>query len=166
MNTEKKHFVLTHMDENQDRSETEAFYQGEYEIDQFPVKVSYWKDDYLIVPSWFDTEKAAQEYIKNVYEHISADFYMVQERHYAKGDPRIANAKIIGSIKDVDFCPQPSRGKTQEKSGEPMIDVWTMWFRGLDLAEQYVNVFNKDIAAAKAISNIPCSPFPGLPHGM
>jgi hypothetical protein len=163
----KKYFVLTHMDENQDRSETEAFYQGEYEIDKFPAKVSYWKDDYLIVPSWFDTERAAREYIKNVNEHISADFYMVQERHYAKGDPGIANAKIIGSIKDVNFYPQPSRGETQEKSGESiMIDVRTMWFRGLDLAEQYVNAFNADIAATKAISNIPYSPFPGLPHGM
>lgn len=163
----KKHFVLTHMDGNQDRSETEAFYQGEYEIGQFPVKVSYWNDDYLIVPSWFDTEEAAQEYIENIHGHISADFYMVKEHHYAKGDPRIACAKIVGSLHDIEYCYlHPGHRRTTEHLDKPMVDVWTMYIMGRDLAEQYVSAFNMDIAAAKAISNIPCSPFPGLPHGM
>jgi hypothetical protein len=33
-----------------------------------------------------------------------------------------------------------------------MIDVWTMFFLGKSLAEQYVNAFNADVAAAKLVA--------------
>jgi hypothetical protein len=148
---EKKHFVLTHMDSDQNRSETEAIYQGEFETDKFPVKGAYWREGFLIVPSWFSTGTDAHKYIKKVREHTPGNFYMVQERHYAKGDPRIASAKIIGAMSDVNIYPQPELGKTQERYGEPMVDVWTMWFMNRDLAEQYVTAFNAEIEAAKNI---------------
>jgi hypothetical protein len=136
------------MDGNQDSSETEAFYQGEFEMNSFPVKVSYWKDEYLIAPSWFETETAARDYIEKIKNHVPVTFFMVQERHYVKGDPRIAVAKITGSIQNMNYYPHPSHGETQERDGEPMIDVWTMYFMGKELAEQYVTAFNAGVAAA------------------
>lgn len=145
--SDKKHYVLTYMDGNQDRSKTYAIYQGE--LEDFPIKVSYWdNDNYLIVPSWFSSLHDAMEYIKSLVSRTLQTYYLVQERHYAKGDPRIANAKIIFPLKN-NFPIQPERGKTQERHGDPMIDVWTMFFLGKNLAEQYVDAFNADVAAAK-----------------
>jgi hypothetical protein len=147
--SDKKHYVLTYMDANQDRSKTYAIYQGE--LEDFPIKVSYWDNDgYLIVPNWFESLYDAMEYIKNLGNHTIQTYYLVQERHYAEGDPRIAVAKIIFSIKN-DFPIQPERGKTQERYGDPTIDVWTMFFLGKDVAEQYVNAFNADVANAKLV---------------
>jgi hypothetical protein len=109
--SEKRHYVLTYMDGNQDRSKTYAIYQGEF--DDFPVKVSYWNGEYLIVPSWFYSKEAAMEYITKLESHELQTYYLVQERHYAKGDPRIAVAKIITALEN-DFPVQPSHGKTQD----------------------------------------------------
>jgi hypothetical protein len=76
---------------------------------------------------------------------------MVQERHYAAGDPRIAIAKIVATLSPTNLYPQPSRGETQERQGEPMIDVWTIFFPDREAAGQYVNSFNEDVAAAIAL---------------
>jgi hypothetical protein len=147
----KKFYVLTYMDSNQDTSETAAFYQGEFEFGEFPARVAYWHDQFLVVPNWFDTEEAAKRYIQDIKNQTPGTYYMVQERHYAEGDPRIAHAKIITDGIPNDFYIQPSRGKTQERDGEPMIDVWTMYFFGEHLAEQYVNAFNRDIRLAISV---------------
>lgn len=145
--SEKKHYVLAYMDGNHDRSKTYAVYQGEFE--DFPVKVSFWdNNEYLIIPGWFYSKESAKEYIENLEGHTVQTYCLVQERHYAKGDPRIAAAKII-TVLENDFPINPSRGKIQEKAGDPMIDVWTMYIPGRELAEQYVNAFNADIAAVK-----------------
>jgi hypothetical protein len=144
----KKHFVLTHM--AKDKFGVDVFYQGEYEIDQFPVRVSYLKDDYLIVPSWFSTKDEADEYIKKVRKHTCADFYLVVELHYNKNDPRIADAKIIRPVLKMKYYPPPSCEELYEFRGGPVIEVWRMWFMGRELAEQYVTAFNADVANAKS----------------
>jgi hypothetical protein len=143
----KKFYVLTYMDSDLDKAETAAFYQGEFE--DFPAKVAYWHDNFLVVPNWFDTEEAAKQYVQDINNHTPGVYCLVQERHYAKDDPRIAHAKIITVGIRNDFYLQPSRGETQEREGEPMIDVWTMYFFGKHLAEQYVNAFNADIQLAR-----------------
>lgn len=145
---DKKHYVLTYMDGNKDRSKTFAIYQGEF--DDFPIKVSSWNDEYLIVPNWFDSKEEALEYVTKLGCHEIQSYYLVQERHYTEGDPRVAVAKIITALKN-DFPIQPERGKTQERHGDPMIDVWTMFFLGKNLAEQYVAAFNEDVANAKSV---------------
>jgi hypothetical protein len=142
-----KHFVMTYMNGNQGRSRTYAAYHGERE--DFPVKAAFWQDACLVVPHWFTSQESALEYIEKLNSRTLQTYCLVQERHYAKGDPRIATAKIITSLEN-DFPIQPSRGKTQEKYGDPEIDVWTMYIMGRDLAEQYVDAFNADIAAALA----------------
>jgi hypothetical protein len=142
---ETKHFVLTYMDSDQDISATYATYEGEFE--EFPVKVSYWHDRYLILPSHFETKSAAMEYVNAVNGRKPASFCLVQERHYARGDPRIAVAKIILKGFPSDFYIQPSRGEIRERYGDPVIDVWTMYIRGPELAKQYVNAFNADVSA-------------------
>jgi hypothetical protein len=144
---EERHYVLTYMDGNQDRSKTYAVYQGKSA--DFPVKVSYWNNDgYLIVPSWFDSVRDAAEYIKDLGDHRLQSYYLVQERHYPAGDERSAVAKIIAELRN-DFPIQPERGETQERYGDPPIDVWTLFFLGKNLAEQYVNAFNAYSAAVK-----------------
>jgi hypothetical protein len=150
---EKKHYVLTQMDPAQDRCDTQAIYQGEFLLGEFPARVAYWKDGYLMVPSWFSSKDEAMAYIKDVENKTPAAYFMVQERHYVKTDPRIAEAKILLFSLDrpLEMYPQPSRGETQERAGEPMIDVWTMYFRNRELAAQYVNAFNADIAATKEL---------------
>jgi hypothetical protein len=145
--SEKRHYVLTYMDGNQDRSKTYAIYQGE--LDDFPVKVAFWKDEYLIVPNWFERLEEAMEYIHKLEVRNLQEYYMVQERHYAQIDPRITTAKIIGTTKN-DFPISPSRRKIQE-SGEPVVDVWTMYILGQKLAEQYAAAFNADVEAAKLV---------------
>jgi hypothetical protein len=146
----KKFYVLTYMDNNQDAWETAAFYQGEFELGNFPAKVAYWHENFLVVPHWFDSEEAARQYIQAVRSHTPVAYCMVQERHYVNGDPRIAVAKIIATLYN-DFPIQPSRGRIQEKAGDPMTDVWTMFILGRELAEQYVNAFNANVEAARRI---------------
>jgi elongation factor P--beta-lysine ligase len=88
------------------------------------------------------------EYIEKLASHTLQDYYLVQERHYAKGDPRIAAAKIVLPVQN-DFPIQPSRGETLERAGETVVDVWTMYIMGRDLANQYVEAFNADIQLAR-----------------
>jgi hypothetical protein len=144
---ESKHYVLTYMDGDQDRSKTYAVYQGEF--DTFPVKVSYWENEYLVVPNWFNSKEAALEYIEKLEGHTRETYCLVQERHYAN-EHRIATAKRIALVQ-YHVPIHPSRGETQEGYGEPMIEVWTMYFMGEGLAEQYVHTFNADSAAARAL---------------
>jgi hypothetical protein len=145
---EKKHFVLTQMDGR----DTKAIYQGEFQLGEFPIRVAYWKDGCLMVPSCFSSKDEAAAYIKDVENNTPATYYMVQERHYVKTDPRIAEAKIIFCLgRALDMYPQPFRKETEERAGEPVVDVWTMFFRNRSLAEQYVDTFNADIKAAKLI---------------
>jgi hypothetical protein len=149
---EKKHYVLTQMDPDQDRCDTQAIYQGEFQLGEFPVRDAYWKDGYLMVPSWFPSKNEAMAYIKAVENNSTAVYYMVQERHYAKTDPRIAEAKILFCLdRPLEMYPHPSHGETQERAGEPMINVWTMYFRNRELAVQYADAFNADIVAAKQL---------------
>jgi hypothetical protein len=143
----KKHFVLTYLDGNLERLETYAEYQGESE--DFPVRVSYWEDDYLVVPSWFADKEKAIEYIKRI-EHetgIAQNYCKVKERHYPEGDPRIADAKIEATFRSA-FPIAPLRGKIQEQTDGPMIEVWTM-FIPEEAAQQYVAAFNEDVAETK-----------------
>jgi hypothetical protein len=151
MDMERKHYVLTYMDESQDGEAARAEYQGEFQ--DFPVKVAYWDGRYLIAPSWFDTEADARNYVEFINNSTAPKpYYMVQERHYIKGDPRIAVAKIILGPIEIEFYPHPERGETQERFGDPMIDVWTMYFMGREQAAQYVKSFNADVAAARLLS--------------
>jgi hypothetical protein len=139
-----KHFVLTYME--MDGTKTYATYEGEFY--DFPVKEADWIGHCLVVPNWFNSMAAAMEYIEKLGRHDPQTYVLVQERHYAKGDPRIAEAKIIGSIQN-DFPIPPSQGVIQKKSGE--IEVLSMYFMNLELAEQYVSAFNADIAATIAL---------------
>jgi hypothetical protein len=141
-----KHFVLIYMDGNQNHeSETKAVYRGGFE--EFPVKVGYWQENFLVIPVWFDTEKAAREYTKKANSQLMKTYFMVQERHYPKDDSRIAGAKIIGSMLDGVY-PCPSKGESRDRTGEAAIDVWTMYFPDRESAAQYVDCINSDASAA------------------
>jgi hypothetical protein len=149
MAMERKHYVLTYMNRDQDHlAEVYAEYQGEHE--DFLVKVGYWAGSCLIVPNWFDTKEQAQEYIDHVNDRTLRNYYMVQERRYPDGDLRVSSAKKIFALEN-DFYPQPDKGYTQEKAGEPMIEVWTMYFYDREAADQYVENVNTIAGQAREL---------------
>jgi hypothetical protein len=142
-----KHFVLTYLDGDQDRSETYAEYHGE--SDDFPVRASFWEDNYLVVPSWHTSKADAMEYIERLENRVAQSYSIVQERHYSQGDPRIADARIVAEFRSS-FPIAPSWGKIQERSGDPAVEVRTAFIPTRE-AVQYVAAFNSDIEAARGL---------------
>jgi hypothetical protein len=125
-------------------------YEGEWDFDKFPARVSYWDVNCLVVPNWFDSEKAARDYVAKVNRQIMRTYNMVQECHYPKGDSRVTSAKIIGSFSN-DFYPPPSKKNIKEQ-GEATIEIWTMYFPDRESAIQYVDTLNSDASAVIALN--------------
>jgi hypothetical protein len=149
MATERKHYVLTYMNCNSDHiSEVAAEYQCKSE--DFPARVGYWIDECLIIPNWFNTKRDAKKYIDHIRDQGTRIYYMVQERRSPKGDLRVSSAKIVGTI-ESDFYPQPEKGYAQEKAGDPMIEVWTMYFYDRGAADQYAENINAIAAEAREL---------------
>jgi hypothetical protein len=126
------------MDGNQDRSESYATYEGEFE--SFPARVSYWSNDYLVVPGWFSTQEKAMEYINGLGKETRA-YSIVQEKHFPEGDLRIAEARIVGSL----ICKHQIQPEEIVRAG---CTIRTMYLVD-ELALQYLDSFNEDVKAAR-----------------
>jgi hypothetical protein len=89
------------------------------------------------------------EYIERLENRVAQSYSIVQEMHYSRGDPRIAEARIVAEFRNS-FPVALSRGKMQEQSGDPAVEVWTAFIPTRE-AVQYVAAFNSDIEAARGL---------------
>jgi hypothetical protein len=150
MENKNIHLVLTYIDEKTETAK--HYYQGEYSPDDCWAKVSsrgVW--DQIMIPLWFDSEQAAQEYIVKASQEIEKEYLLIQEFTY-KNNERQDEAKIVMKIKS-DSWPVLAEGKTERSPG-----VWAnvlSFFLPVSVAADYIRRFNDDASAAFELIKIP-----------
>jgi len=129
------HLLTVSISENEKIGTT---YHGEYERCKCDMKVSCRSGNVLMIPLYFETKAAAEEYEAKVKSKDEKTFYLVQEfRSYEFPH----ESKLVFSIKS-DFYPHFDEGDTERRPGV-WVNVRSIFICDKTAAIDYVERFNE-----------------------
>jgi len=139
MENKKIHLVVTYIEKFTDKAR--HYYHGEFLSNECPMRVSFHASHGdMGVPLWFDSEKAAREYIYESDKDAEKEFYLIQEFIYPQ-NALTDEAKIIFKVKS-DTWPILAEGETERAPG-----IWahvrSIFLCDKAAAEDYVRRFNE-----------------------